>query len=193
MRRTLRTIVVAVVALATGVAAVTPATAAGGPPPYKVYYYEWLTCPEGTATTGSITSASTVVSFEDVDLYHVFIDGTLSSCRQPWSNHAYALAGYRADTAYGFAIPYGSNHAQTRDISNYLRIYPDVQALCLISNETTRLACIAIDWVLIEGNLMPAIGQPLPVDSPRVAMPAVTSLRVDINGPGGPICFKCGG
>lgn len=193
MRRSLRTFVTAMVALAAAFGATTPAVAASGPPPYKVYYYEWLTCPEGTATTGTITSANTLTSFEDVTLYHVFVDGVLTSCRQPWSNDAFALAGYRSTSAYGFALAYGDNHALTRDYSHFLRIYPDVQAVCLIADETTRLACIAIDWVTVSGESMPVVGAPLPTDSPLVDMPAVTSLRRDINGPGGPTCFKCGG
>jgi hypothetical protein len=192
VRRSLRTIVLTLVALATAVAGTTPAAAGSGPPPYKVTYYKWLDCAEGAASTASITDAWAHTTTEGLDVYWVELHGAITTCRPAGTPYAYALAAYRSGYASGEAFPYAYSNSLTMDYANFIRIYPDVQAVCVIANETTRMACVSVDWVPAEAGVLPVIGGPLPTDSPRVDLPAVTDLKEEVNGPVPPGCMKCG-
>ncbi|MEU8005076.1 hypothetical protein AB0B66_28295 [Catellatospora sp. NPDC049111] len=192
MRSSLRTIALTLVALATAVAGTTPAAAGSGPPPYKVTYYKWLSCSDGTASTASITYARAHTTTEGVDVYWAELHGAITTCRAADTPYAYALAMYGNGYGSGEGFPYAYSNSLAMDYANFIRIYPDVQAVCVIANETTRMACVSVDWVPAEAGVLPVIGGPLPTDSPRVDVPAVTDLSVETGGPVPPGCMKCG-
>lgn len=156
-------------------------------PPY-LQFYKWLPCAAGTSTTGQIDAVS---AYGNDGWYIARVSGSLLTCRPPGTGHVFGLAGYRGSQAYGEPVQYVPNRPQPYTFTSPVRIYPDVHAVCLISNETTRLACVSIGWVPVNGDVQPVVGGPLAVDSPLVAAPAETDLMV--NGPGGPGCGLCGG
>ncbi|WP_155368988.1 hypothetical protein [Catellatospora vulcania] len=191
MNRTVRTIIVAVVAMTVGAIAATPAAA------FKIINYQWLTCPAGTATTGLVTGSSTYtheVEGNNYYLHFVTLYGTLTPCRRiPNDATVYAIGAYGSSDAYGGAYTYINPGfpTPTFDDGSPIDVYPDIQAVCLITNETTRLACVSVVWVDAGYSMVPVIEGPLAVDSPRVAMPAITKMSAVVGGPVTPTCFKC--
>ncbi|GAA2387389.1 hypothetical protein Cme02nite_22020 [Catellatospora methionotrophica] len=171
--------------------AVSAAPAAAADPP-KETRYRWLSCPPGTSTTATIDNTSVEQYFEYVDVYFVHIVGTVVACRTPTSGYeVFGLAAYGGTGAYGSPRPFPRNPPPEHPLLTAIRVYPGAQAVCVIADETTRLACVSLSWAVVGGTARPTVTGPLAVDSPLVAAPAVTDMTVPTGGPGGPGCVLC--
>ncbi|MEV0454765.1 hypothetical protein [Catellatospora methionotrophica] len=180
MHRSARATAVALVALI--VAMLAPDAASGVPRTF----YIWLTCNPGTSTTGHINSTSfyPVENWDGSGFEGEFtaeFSVSLTPCKKPVFPQVWGLAAYRDTHGWGVPQPYNGS-------SNLIDIDSGVQAMCLIANETTRLECVAVGWVDVGGVLRPVNEGPLPVDSPRVDMRAVTVMLIPPPGPG---CTTC--
>ncbi|WP_144123094.1 hypothetical protein [Catellatospora sichuanensis] len=165
--------------------AVAPATAVPG----GLRYYRWLDCPAGTSNAARIDSMWTDVDYMGRTL--VSFVGEVFPCASPTlDEEVWALAAYSSNSASGKAHPYRFGNLYNGHYYGTRGIGPAVQAVCVIADETTRLACVSISWVDTDGVLLPVVEGPLPVDSPRVAAPAVTNMSVypDPIGPGCGLC-----
>ncbi|MEV0454768.1 hypothetical protein [Catellatospora methionotrophica] len=186
----IRTLCAAVAATAVAVSAMTAPATATVPESPALILHKWLVCPAGTNSTGVIAYSQPLV--EPGDRYVVEVGGTFTPCKPPTGSHqVYGLGAYRGTEAYGRAVPFGDLGKQTYNVLADIRIYPDVQALCLIADETTRLSCVSIGWVTVDGVAHHVIDGPLPVDSPRVAMTARTIMWFPDSQPIGPGCTTC--
>ncbi|GAB4046160.1 hypothetical protein [Catellatospora paridis] len=188
MRRLLRATSAILTALAVTAAAV-PAQAGYEPPSYH-QIYKWLPCAQGTSTIGQIDAVST---YTDHNGWHsVTVSGGIVTCRPvSATGYVYGLAAYHGDFAHGEPFPHTPNQPQPSPFARQIQISPDVHAVCLIADETTRLGCVSIGWVTVDGFALPVVEGPLAVESPLVAAPASTDMMV--RGAGGPGCPACGG
>ncbi|WP_144123095.1 hypothetical protein [Catellatospora sichuanensis] len=181
-------VAVAAMALAT---AGTMAPAVATPTSSKTVQLKWLICPEGTSNTGWIDSSRTYQP-EGGTHYRIELGGTIVTCSQPYAPwYVFGLGTYTSTDAIGRAVPFSADAPRTYDFLSSFPIRTDVQAVCLLANETTRLDCLSIGWVTENGSTHPVIEGALPVDSPRVAMPAVTDLTRPGDNPVGPGCGLC--
>ncbi|MFD0595528.1 hypothetical protein ACFQZ4_27040 [Catellatospora coxensis] len=184
MNRIIRTMAAALLAVV-----VTGTPAAGDP--LKDVTYRWLTCPAGTSTTATIDRTGTQQYYEIFDYHFVELVGTIAPCRGPLQNEVFALAAYSGASAYGVIRSFPRELTPVRPYSSAIRVYPGARAVCVIANETTRLACVELSWTTVGGADYHSVVGPLPVDSPLVAMPATTQLVFPGGSPGGPTCIIC--
>ncbi|WP_155368985.1 hypothetical protein [Catellatospora vulcania] len=184
MRGTIRMICLTVTTMILAAFAVAPAAAV----PSGTVSYRWMTCPAGTATTARLDTVASHIGAHDNRLW-LSVGGEVFPCRPPQTLEAWGLALYYGDHAVGRAQPFQLDPGTGTDHGGTMLTGSTVQAVCILSDETTRLACAAVSWVDIAGTPSAVYEGSLPVDSPLVAMPAPTNMLVD--GPGGPYCPKC--
>lgn len=189
MTTRLRLLSAAVAALTALAASVTPAAAG---PPGTIAHYTWLRCPAGTSTTAAIERLGFGLS--DTGAPMISASGWISTCRLPAQHEVFAYAAYTTDgKANGKPIGFsglGYPYAAGVDVERLLQ--SNFQAVCLIADEVTRLACAAVTWHTVDGALRPQDGGPIPVDSPLVSARASTNLLVTIiDGLDPPHCDVC--
>jgi hypothetical protein len=140
-------------------AAATSAPPSGGgdvsyPPPSDggVQYY-WLNCPEGTASTGTITENWAESGF-------LMLRYTVVPCTTPESTTAMAVGFYYPDGhASGTAYPYAPNGL------HHIRVPQGARATCLLATFQNRLDCYELLW---DSGFV-YVGQRLSPADPRVA------------------------
>jgi hypothetical protein len=189
MKRRSRALATTIAALITWAATSTPATAGE-----IVERFKWLSCPPGTSTVPQLDSV-----YVDAGASGGFfsLNGRIDTCVQPNIANVYAIAQYTSDgKANGEAFRYlgtglYSDHGVPVEARRW--ISTGTHAMCLIADETTRMACFGITWETIDGRVTARSAGPIPVDSPLVSAYASTSLVLYGPSEDGPTCAACPG
>ncbi|MBV1851303.1 hypothetical protein [Catellatospora tritici] len=180
-----RSFLAAAAALLLALAAPGPAHAGG----FTGDAYQWISvsCPTSTIT-GQIDS----VSMEPGQA--TIFRGWLQACPYVEVFDIFSIGVYRPSEARGRAHPYLSSLTQAPSFAAAVGLPTDTTAVCLLAGPTTRLDCHAIVFSIVNGQSVAGLGQPIPVDSPSVAIPVTVPLKYsDDPGGSGPNCPTCWG
>ncbi|MGY0233169.1 hypothetical protein [Longispora urticae] len=180
MNARLRGLAAVAAGLLLAVGLVAPATAGTGTQP-PADNGRWLTCPAGTATTGTFGG---VVTFVDIGgTKHHFVDGYIRPCTTPQYPDSFAVVTYGPRFGVGNAYPFPTTGTA---FGGTLTSVPNNSvAACLIAGPLRRLSCVELVW---DSDGLPQTGAPISVDDYRVQG---YGYAQGIEGPPDPTCEWC--
>jgi len=148
----------------------------------------WMVCPDGGPVRDGSLTAVTVVSSTSME-GRFDITGTITPCHPSGADGPkFAVAFYGA---LGALVPEGGSQTYAslgpgNTFTLHVTVPGNARALCLVSNEKTRLDCVGLGWPL--GAPATVTGH-ISTYAPQVSMPLGRAGQI-APGPGCPTCTE---